>query len=262
MSGESELERQGKRAAERSAAAGLRGLTPARVGLESSGISVATRPALEFSLAHSLARDAVHAALSVVPMVSELRERGLHALAVKSAAHDRAEYLRRPDLGRRLEQASLARLKEWAARPEYKAADGGSRLSIVVADGLSALAVERHALALLDALLPCFVTGWSMLPVIVAEQGRVALGDEIGEALGADATVMLIGERPGLSAPDSLGAYITWSPKLGRTDAERNCVSNVRAEGLDYATAASRIGSCHGGPPDRVDRSEGPDRPS
>lgn len=114
-------------------------------------------------------------------------------------------------------------------------------LAIILADGLSALAIERHALPLLDALLAHLDGTWQLTPIVVAEQARVALGDPIGEALHADVTIMLIGERPGLSSPDSLGAYITWAPRRGRTDAERNCVSNIRAEGLDYAAAAARI---------------------
>jgi ethanolamine ammonia-lyase small subunit len=119
---------------------------------------------------------------------------------------------------------------------------------VVLADGLSALATERHGLPVLDALLPLLgldeasaAPGWTLAPIVVAEQARVALGDAIGAALGADVTVVLIGERPGLSSPDSLGAYITWGPRPGRSDAERNCVSNIRLEGLDYAGAAAKI---------------------
>jgi ethanolamine ammonia-lyase small subunit len=228
------------------------------VGLERVGASLATRHALEFTLAHAQARDAVHAALSVAPMVAALRERGLKAIAVNSAARDRAEYLRRPDLGRRLSAESAELLAASSEKRDEVSARLGAVLSIILADGLSALAVERHAIAVLDALLPHFgwstageresaaaagetASAWRIAPVVVAEQARVALGDEIGAALGADVTVMLIGERPGLSAPDSLGAYITWAPQVGRTDAERNCVSNIRAEGLSYAAAAERI---------------------
>jgi len=232
----------------------LRELTTARVGLERVGASLATRPALEFTLAHAQARDAVHMALGVATMLAALRERGLTAMAVKSAASDRAEYLRRRDLGRRLSVTSAERL---AKGREQHGDEGGVRgtqavVSVIVADGLSALAAERHAMPLLDALLPLlraasaeelsgWTNGWTIAPIVVAEQARVALGDEIGAALGADVTVMLIGERPGLSAPDSLGAYVTWAPRVGMTDAERNCVSNIRAEGLDYAAAAERI---------------------
>jgi ethanolamine ammonia-lyase small subunit len=151
------------------------------------------------------------------------------ALVLKSAAPDRAAYLRRPDLGRRLAQESVQRLTagDWDA-------------VLVVADGLSATAVHRHAGALIDALMPR-LEGWRVAPICVVEQGRVAIGDEIGERMGARLAVVLIGERPGLSSPDSLGAYLSWAPHIGRTDAERNCVSNIRNGGLEPALAAKRI---------------------
>jgi ethanolamine ammonia-lyase small subunit len=227
----------------------LRSLTPARVALDRTGASITTRHALEFSLAHAQARDAVHSALAVPSLLAALRERGLAAIAVKSAARDRTEYLRRPDLGRTLSAPSAALLATNPGAPFMQPMSGHSReartapatLSIILADGLSALAAERHALPLLDTLLPLLAATWTFTPILLAEQARVALGDEIGLALHADLTVMLIGERPGLSSPDSLGAYITWAPHPGRTDAERNCVSNIRAEGLDYAAAAAKI---------------------
>ena len=222
----------------------LRTLTPARVAMDSTGVSLTTRHSLEFSLAHAQARDAVHSALAVPSLMAELRDRGLSAIAVKSSARDRTEYLRRPDLGRVLATSSAARLAESGV----KASPFGTLISIILADGLSALAVERHAVPLLDLLLPLLglhasqVPGnWGLTPIVVAEQARVALGDEIGAALGANVTVTLIGERPGLSSPASLGAYITWAPQHGRTDAERNCISNIRTEGLAYATAAAKI---------------------
>lgn len=224
----------------------LRRYTPARVALDSTGISITTRHALEFSLAHAQARDAVHSALALPSLLAALKERGLTAIAVKSAARDRIEYLCRPDLGRTLAPASASHLAESGTEIRQP----GTSISIILADGLSAAAVERHAVSLLDALLPLLGLGgenpvasnsWELLPVVVAEQARVALGDEIGEQLHAGVTVMLIGERPGLSSPASLGAYITWAPRPGRTDAERNCVSNIRMEGLDYETAAAKI---------------------
>ena len=215
----------------------LGALTAARVGLGRTGSSQTTRDVLEFSLAHAEARDAVHASLSLPTLLAALKERGLRPVAVKSAAADRATYLRRPDLGRRLSEASAAQL---AALDSAEASER-PRLCVILADGLSALAVDRHAVPLLDALLPLLTPCFALTPVVVAEQARVALGDEIGTALGAEATVLLIGERPGLSSPDSLGAYITWAPRAGRTDAERNCISNIRAQGLDYATAAAKI---------------------
>lgn len=273
----------------------LREYTPARVGLERAGSSLATRHALEFALAHAQARDAVHSALDVASMFDALGERRLAAVAVSSAAAGRAEYLRRPDLGRRLSEASASLLTGCGAEgrsqnreglldeaaeaenrdvpqrlkpapgfssydtaeavPLSEASDGegcaeASRLTVILADGLSALATQRHAVPLMDALLALLDQSWTLTPIVVAEQARVALGDEVGTLLGADVTVMLIGERPGLSSPDSLGAYITWNPRVGRTDAERNCVSNIRPQlsgqgagrgGLDYATAAQKI---------------------
>jgi ethanolamine ammonia-lyase small subunit len=217
----------------------LRAFTPARVALERAGSSITTRDALEFSLAHAQARDAVHSALGVQSLMTALRERGLAAIAVRSAAAGRTEYLRRPDLGRVLSSDSTALLAR--LQPVTRDLQPLPHLCIVLADGLSALATERHALPLLDALLRLLNDSSAISAIVVAEQARVALGDEIGAALRAEATVMLIGERPGLSAPDSLGAYITWSPRPGRTDAERNCVSNIRIEGLDYTAAAEKI---------------------
>jgi ethanolamine ammonia-lyase small subunit len=150
---------------------------------------------------------------------------------VASAAADRATYLVRPDLGRRLGDAARERL---AACPS------GHDLALVLADGLAARAVERHAPALLDATLPA-LSDWRIAPAIVVEQGRVAIGDEIGAALGAALVAVLIGERPGLSAPDSLGVYLTWGPRPGTSDAERNCISNIRPQGLGYAGAGARL---------------------
>jgi ethanolamine ammonia-lyase small subunit len=150
-------------------------------------------------------------------------------LVLASAASDRTAYLRRPDLGRQLDQASARSLKE-----------GNWDAALVIADGLSATAVHRHAKALIDALMP-ELEGWRLAPTCIARQGRVAIGDEIGARLGARLVVMLIGERPGLSAPDSLGAYLTWAPRVERTDAERNFVSNIRDGGLEPVLAAQRI---------------------
>jgi ethanolamine ammonia-lyase small subunit len=216
-------------------AARLRALTPARVALGRTGVSQQTRDLLDFQQAHAMARDAVHARLDVGGLAREIE--GITseaALRLHSQAADRATYLQRPDLGRALDAASEAAIA--AVRPE-----AGCDLTIVVADGLSALAVERHASALLRALLPR-IAGWRVARVCIVEQGRVAIGDAIGEALGAAMSVVLIGERPGLSSPDSLGAYITWQPRPGRTDAERNCISNIRAEGLSYEQAAEQLG--------------------
>lgn len=213
----------------RAAREALRSYSPARIGLESTGVSVATRPLLDFQLAHARARDAVHAAMDVRMLCDELRRCGLAALGLQSKAGDRATYLRRPDLGRALSEDSGAQLTP-----------GEYDVVFVIADGLSALAVERHALNLMRALLPLIV-GRRLAPVCVVKQGRVAIGDAIGAALQAPLAVVMIGERPGLSSPDSLGVYITWEPRPGRKDAERNCISNIREEGLSYAAAASRL---------------------
>jgi ethanolamine ammonia-lyase small subunit len=215
-------------------AARLRALTPARVGLGRSGVSLRTRDLLEFQRDHAQARDAVHARLECGPLAAVLGEiSGGEVLRLRSAAADRAAYLQRPDLGRRLDAACRELLARRTDGDEFD-------MALVVADGLSALAVERHAAAVLRELLP-LLGGWRLAPVCVVEQGRVAIGDQIGAALRARMVVVLIGERPGLSSPDSLGAYITWGPRVGRTDAERNCVSNIRVEGQDYRAAAGLI---------------------
>jgi ethanolamine ammonia-lyase small subunit len=201
----------------------LRELTAARIALGRCGHSLPTRELLAFQLAHARARDAVHQALDM-QLLAERETIRLH-----SAARDRAIYLRRPDLGRRLDPSSAALL----VRGEWD-------VVIAVVDGLSAIAVNRHAEPVLDALDPA-LQGLRIAPICVVEQGRVAIGDEIGEGVGAAIALVLIGERPGLSSPDSLGAYLTWTPRIGRTDAERNCVSNIRIGGLEPALAAQRI---------------------
>jgi ethanolamine ammonia-lyase small subunit len=212
----------------------LRALTPARVGLGRTGVSLGTRDLLDFQRAHAQARDAVHARLDSASLAAQIEQGSrLKVLRLRSSATSRAEYLQRPDLGRRLNEASLALLSEQPADEVD--------LAVVIADGLSALAVERHAAPLLQELLPLLET-WNLAPVTIVEQGRVAIADQIGAALNAQISVILIGERPGLSSPDSLGAYITWDPRPGRTDAERNCISNIRAEGLGYAQAAAQLG--------------------
>ncbi|HWZ53083.1 MAG TPA: ethanolamine ammonia-lyase subunit EutC [Granulicella sp.] len=242
--------------------ANLRAYTPARIALARAGSSITTRDTLDFALAHAQARDAVHAALSLPTLLAELHARHLPILTVQSAAPDRPTYIRRPDLGRTLSAASRALLASHA--PTSPTAF--PQLTIILADGLSALATDRHSIPLLDTLLPLLHLApplstpnhsdspavpdrpeapahpaWHLTPIILAEQARVALGDEIGLALGSSLTLMLLGERPGLSAADSLGAYLTWAPAPGRTDAQRNCVSNIRTGGLDPAAAAQRI---------------------
>jgi ethanolamine ammonia-lyase small subunit len=212
----------------------LRGLTPARVGLGRAGASMPTKALLEFTLDHARARDAVHAAFDVSAIISGLDDLGLEAFAVSSRAGSRKDYLRRPDLGRMLDQASQRLL---ASR------QGSScRLAIVIGDGLSPAAVDAHAIQLVRSLIPRLaIDGIEIGHAVVASGARVALGDEIGAILGARMIVMLIGERPGLSAPDSLGAYLTFAPGVGITDADRNCVSNIHGSGLGYDEAAFRI---------------------
>jgi ethanolamine ammonia-lyase small subunit len=211
----------------------LRRFTTARIALGRAGQSLPTRAVLEFGLAHAQARDAVHLPLDCSELAASLDTAGFASVAVHSAAPDRATYLRRPDLGRRLDEASRQRLGG-LARPERP------DLVFVIADGLSSCAAATHVVPLLLEVVP-LLPGWRLAPVVIAEQGRVALGDEVGEILGAALAVMLIGERPGLSSPDSLGIYLTYGPRLGRTDAERNCISNVRPAGLGYAQAARRL---------------------
>jgi ethanolamine ammonia-lyase small subunit len=213
----------------------LRDLTPARVGLGRSGASLPTSALLDFTLDHARARDAVHAAFDAAALVTGIGELGLRAIEVKSRAGSRRLYLGRPDLGRRLDQASAQHLADLS-----EAARG--RVVIVIGDGLSPTAVHAHALGLMRHLLSQLSTAQIEIgPIVVATGARVALGDEIGEILGASLVAMLIGERPGLSAPDSLGAYLTFAPNLGRTDADRNCVSNIHRAGLTYEEAAFKI---------------------
>ncbi|HEY1946069.1 MAG TPA: ethanolamine ammonia-lyase subunit EutC [Bryobacteraceae bacterium] len=195
--------------------------TSARVSLGITGNSLPTRPLLEFRLAHARARDAVHVPLDSSSLLAEMR----NARVLHSNAKDRDEYLRRPDKGRRLNAESVETVK----------GSESSSVAVVVADGLSALAVHRHAVALLEKL------SLDAYPVWIVQQGRVAIGDHIGSLLGAELSIVLIGERPGLSTPDSLGVYLTWNPDLARTDAERNCISNIHEQGLSYEVAAHKL---------------------
>jgi ethanolamine ammonia-lyase small subunit len=212
----------------------LRNLTPARVGLGRTGASMSTEALLEFTLDHARARDAVHTVFDVPAVISGLSDLGVRAFEVSSRAGNRSDYLRRPDLGRMLDPASQQLLASCN--------NGSCRLAIVVGDGLSPAAVNAHAIELVRSLIPRLAAdGIEIGQAVVASGTRVALGDEIGAILGARMIVMLIGERPGLSAPHSLGAYLTFAPRPGRTDAERNCVSNIHGSGLGYDEAAFRI---------------------
>ncbi len=235
----------------------LRAHTPARIALGRVGASQPTQALLAFGAAHAQARDAVHLPLDVVALTQRLQSlalakpdpgraesgaaalhpafnpTGLPVLSVASAAPDRASYLLRPDLGRRLSPASREALDALDSPP--------CDLLLVVGDGLSAAAVERQAVPFIERLLARCPAGWRLGPLVVATQARVALADEVGQRLHAGMVAMLIGERPGLSSPDSLGAYLTYAPRVGRSDAQRNCLSNIRPEGLGYDEAARKL---------------------
>lgn len=239
MSGEA-IEKTG---APRDTGAGpdLTRFTSARVSLGQAGPSIPMHEQLRFQLDQALARDAVHTRVDVAALMRGLQQRGRACIALRSAAtapelNDRRLYLRRPDLGRKLDARSTEAMREFAAGPA-----GNPDSVVVIADGLSALAVERHALPLLDAMGVEEPRTGDAAPVCVVSDGRVAVGDEIGLALRAKLAVVLIGERPGLSSPDSLGIYLTWDPRPGRTDAERNCISNIHGAGLSYRDAARRL---------------------
>jgi ethanolamine ammonia-lyase small subunit len=242
----------------------LRQYTDARIALGRAGHSLPTAPHLAFQLAHAQARDAVHVPLDALGVVASLRALGQQTLLLHSAAADRTSYLQRPDLGRRLDELSRAALIEWRAqlmrqgrevprgqRQLPSTGDDGTPqqprfdIAFVIADGLSALAVHTSAVALVAATLARLRTdphqGWTVAPIAVVEQGRVAVGDEVGQALLANAVVVVLGERPGLSSPDSLGLYLSWAPKPGLQDASRNCISNVRPAGLPVQAAAAKL---------------------
>ena len=211
----------------------LRAATPARIGLGRAGDSLPTSALLDFQLAHARARDAVHGALDAERLAASLP---LPSLQVHSRASDVSIYLRRPDLGRRLDVASREKLAGQEIEQD-KEAD----ILFVIADGLSAGAVQAQAAALVAACLP-LLSGLQIGPVVIVRQGRVAIGDEIGEVLGAKLVAVLSGERPGLSVADSLGVYLTFAPRLGRRDSERNCISNIHGQGgLSIEQAAAKL---------------------
>lgn len=214
----------------------LRRFTPARIALGRTGASLPTREVLGFTLAHAQARDAIHLPLDVPGLAAQLQADGWPApLQLHSRAHDRHEYLLRPDLGRRLDDASVDALRGW--RENHPAPD----LALVVGDGLSALGIQRHTLALCRAIRAAQGGAITLGPPVLVSQARVAVADEVGELMGARMVAMVVGERPGLSSPDSVGIYLTYAPCVGRTDAERNCISNVRPAGQDPVTAARRM---------------------
>ncbi len=211
----------------------LRQLTAARIGLRRSGAALATGPLLDLRLAHARARDAVHEPLDEARLAADLNELEGPVLAVSSAAGDQQSYLMRPDLGRCLSLAAQDSLRPHA---------GSYDVVFVIADGLSARAAQSHAAPVLARVVGTLHgEGWRIAPFVMARRGRVAIGDAIATALGAACVAILIGERPGLSAPDSMGAYLTWQPQARTTDADRNCISNIRPEGIGYDDAAFKV---------------------
>ncbi|MET0208466.1 MAG: ethanolamine ammonia-lyase subunit EutC [Burkholderiaceae bacterium] len=211
-----------------------RSATPARLALGRAGAGMPTDETLRFGWAHAMARDAIHAALDTAALEATLRADGWDVAQAASRAGDRTTYLRRPDLGRQLHEDATQAIRANAGTDVCD-------VCFVIGDGLSSLAVARHAAPLLAALRPHLPAGTRLAPVTIVTQARVAVADEVGALHGARMSVMLIGERPGLSSPDSLGIYLTHAPRIGRSDAERNCISNVRPEGLAYDVAAFKL---------------------
>jgi len=237
----------------------LRQYTAARIGLGRAGISVPTKHLLDFQLAHAQAQDAVHLPLNIEQLKDDIERlktdieqpykaddaSAIHSLAVHSQVNDRAHYLQRPDLGRRLDADSADLLKRSAA-PAEEPYD----LAIVIIDGLSSFAIQKNAPPLLQLLTQRLTQQplsddkdetCRLAPIVIVQQGRVAIGDEVGELLNAKSVLVFVGERPGLSSPDSLGLYLTWGPKVGLTDESRNCISNVRPQGLVYQEAVNKV---------------------
>jgi len=213
----------------------LRQYTPARIALGRAGVSLPTAPHLAFQLAHARARDAVHHELDAEKLRVALALPGRDVVVLHSAAASRLEYLQRPDKGRRLDLASRAALQQYA-----EASPGSCDIVFVIGDGLSAHAIEENAAGFLDRIVPR-LEGWRLAPLVIVKEARVAVGDEIGEVLDAGIVAILIGERPGLSSPDSMGIYMTYKPRVGLTDEARNCISNIRSEGLSHDAAAHKL---------------------
>jgi ethanolamine ammonia-lyase small subunit len=211
----------------------LRQFTAARIGLKATGASIATGPLLDFQLAHARARDAVREPLDEARLMADIAGLGFPVVSVASAVGEQQLYLMRPDLGRRLAPEAAAKLTPQAL---------GYDVVFVVADGLSARAVQMHAPAVLAGILPALRTeGRRIAPLVVVRYGRVGIGDAVATALRATCVAVLIGERPGLSATDSMGCYLTWAPDAQTTDANRNCISNIRPDGIGYADAARKL---------------------
>lgn len=216
----------------------LKQFTQARIALGRTGSSLTTKAVLDFSCAHAMARDAVHLALDVNSLADQLHAQDLKTLLVHSRAPDRHSYLLRPDFGRRLDEASVSLLQHYS---KQNAAEKPIDLLLVIGDGLSSMAITQQAAKLIAEIQLQMPPHWNVGPIVIAQQARVALADEVSELVNARMVAMLIGERPGLSSPDSLGVYLTYNAKLGCTDADRNCISNVRPEGLRYAGAAKKL---------------------
>lgn len=225
----------------------LREYTDARIGLGRAGVSIPTSESLNFQLAHAQAQDAVHLPLDVETVIEQLENTNLAfnqeqeiftPILLHSQAVNRTTYLQRPDLGRRLDKKSIEILKKVNTLKNEK-----YDLSIVVVDGLSSLAIKENAAIFIKKLveeLNIDSQDWNLAPITIVQQGRVAIGDEVGQILNSKTTIVLIGERPGLSSPDSMGLYLTYNPKVGLTDESRNCISNIRIEGLSYEEAIKK----------------------
>jgi ethanolamine ammonia-lyase small subunit len=217
-----------------SAAQSIKKFTQARIALGRKGVSVPAKEMLQFKMDHAHARDAVFSLLEIEKLSEELSAFNLPVFLLKSKAADKHIYLRRPDLGRKLDENSIEQLSVLK--------DMQYDVCIAITDGLSATAINNHARNLLSSLLPLLnKANFKIAPLCLIERGRVAIADEAASWMNAKLSLILIGERPGLSSPDSLGAYITYNPSIGLTDERRNCVSNIRPEGLQYKQAAQKI---------------------
>jgi ethanolamine ammonia-lyase small subunit len=212
----------------------LKEFTAARIGLGRTGSSIPLKQSLEFKLAHAHARDAVYSELDIDKLAGDLEQFDLPVLQLHSKAAYREQYLQRPDLGRKLDEESINLVNDRA--------DNNTDIAIVIADGLSATAVNSNAIGLLKILIPLlYSTGLKLSPISLVKQGRVAIADDIGDCLNARLSIILIGERPGLSSADSVGVYLTFNPKPGLTDESRNCISNIRPHGLAFKPAAKKV---------------------
>ena len=212
----------------------LKSLTPARIALGSTGVAIPLKEVLEFKLAHAHARDAVYSELNEAALITALEPFQRPIYALHSKVQHRHEYLQRPDLGRQLHEASKKQLQTANVPP--------ADVALIIVDGLSATAINNHSIPVLQHLIPLLLKAhFTIAPLSIVHQGRVAIGDEVGSMLNAKFSVVLIGERPGLSSPDSMGAYLTYQPTVGLTDESRNCISNIRLEGMSYQTAAEKI---------------------